>query len=135
MFKIIAGLKGSGKTKLLISMVNASLDHTKGVVVCIEKGKVLTYDIKYQCRLINSEEYSIDNADALYGFVAGIMACNSDVTDIFIDQAYSICNRDMECFIMAVDKLSTLGEKNGINMVLAASVSPEELPEELKQYL
>lgn len=38
MFKIFAGLKGSGKTKNLIEMVNTAQTTTKGSVVCIEQG-------------------------------------------------------------------------------------------------
>lgn len=135
MLKLIAGLKGSGKTKTLVGMVNASLDNTKGIVVCIENGKTLTYDVKYQCRLVNTEEYSINNADSLYGFVAGILACNSDVTDLYIDQSFAICKCDMNAYVEVIDKLAALAEKNGINMVAAASIDPQNAPEEIKKYL
>lgn len=83
MLKLIIGVKGTGKTKQLIDMVNASLNSSQGDVVCIEKGDKLKFDVKYQCRLIDTEYYGISDASMLYGFVAGILASNHDVT-IFI---------------------------------------------------
>ena len=38
MLKLIIGVKGTGKTKTLINLVNGALEVTKGDVVCIEKG-------------------------------------------------------------------------------------------------
>ena len=37
MVKVIMGVKGSGKTKLLIDLVQKALDEEKGDVVVIEK--------------------------------------------------------------------------------------------------
>ena len=93
MLKLIIGKKGSGKTKTLISMVNDALNMTKGDVVCIEKGDKLKFDIRYQCRLIDAEEYLIDDGQSLFGFISGILASNHDVTDIFIDSALKICHK------------------------------------------
>ena len=41
MLKLIIGVKGTGKTKTLINLVNGALEVTKGDVVCIEKGVTL----------------------------------------------------------------------------------------------
>ena len=56
-----------------------------------EKGDKLKFDIKYQCRLIDTNEYLISDGQSLYGFIAGILASNHDVTDLFIDSALKIC--------------------------------------------
>ena len=65
MLKLIIGVKGTGKTKTLISMVNEAADKTEGTVVCIEKGVGLRFDVKYSVRLINTNEYLIFDAEAL----------------------------------------------------------------------
>ena len=70
MIKLIIGVKGTGKTKQLIDQVNAALDSSKGDVVCIEKGDKLKFDVKYQCRLIDTDYFDISGADSLYGFIA-----------------------------------------------------------------
>ena len=50
MLKLLIGVKGSGKTKTLISMVNEAVESSQGAVVCIEKGIKLRYDVNYRCR-------------------------------------------------------------------------------------
>ena len=62
MLKLIVGVKGTGKTKTLINLVNGALEVTKGDVVCIEKGTKLRYDIKPSARLIDVDEYKIADA-------------------------------------------------------------------------
>lgn len=92
--KLIIGVKGTGKTKTLIEMVNSTIDSSNGSVICIEKGDKFKFDIKYQCRLIDSDEYFVCDAQSLFGFIAGIFASNHDVTDLFIDSALKICGND-----------------------------------------
>ena len=87
MIQVIMGLKGSGKTKHLIEMVNAAQDKTSGCVVCIEKGSKLIHEINNKTRLVDISEYAIETAEQLYGFVCGVLASNYDLTDLFIDSA------------------------------------------------
>jgi hypothetical protein len=82
---MIVGVKGTGKTKTLISMVNAATELSAGAVVCLEKGTNLRFNVKYQARLINVDEYALSDAQSLYGFIAGVYASNQDITHIFVD--------------------------------------------------
>ncbi len=135
MLKLIIGVKGSGKTKTLIEMVNTALANSSGSVVCIEKGNKLIYDIKYQARLIDTEQYLVDDAQSLFGFVAGILASNHDVTDLFIDSALKICNNDVASFEKMVTELDALSEKIGFNVVMTSSLPVEEASDLVKKYL
>ena len=135
MLKLIIGVKGTGKTKTLINMVNTAVESSTGDVVCIEKGVKLRYDVKYQARLINTEEYFIDDAQSLYGFLAGIFASNHDVTDLFIDSAYKICNNDVAAFDVFVEEVNKLSEKVGVNIVMTSSIPVEDATEAVKKYL
>ena len=135
MLKLIIGAKGSGKTKTLIELVNGALKETKGSVVCIEKGDKLKFDISYQCRLMDTKEYSICNAESLYGFVAGILASNHDVSDLFIDSALKICENDQASFDAFLAKVDTLVEKLGVNCVMTSSLPVEDATEAEKKYL
>ena len=135
MLKLIIGVKGTGKTKTLISMVNEAVEKSEGTVVCIEKGVGLRFDVKYTARLINTNDYLIFDAEALYGFVAGILASNHDVTDLFIDSALKIANNDMngfEAFVKAVDELA--GKLN-VNVVMTSSIPTEEASDIVKKYI
>ena len=135
MVKLIIGVKGTGKTKALISMVNEAAEKTNGTVVCIEKGVGLRFDVKHSVRLINTNEYLVFDAEALYGFVAGIFASNHDVTDLFIDGALKISNNDMagfETFLKEVDELAT---RLDVNVILTSSIPCEEASDLVKKYI
>ena len=51
MVKVIMGLKGTGKTKQMIDLINTAVDSEHGNVVAIAHGTKLTYDISYKIRL------------------------------------------------------------------------------------
>lgn len=130
MIKLFIGGKGSGKTKALIELVNSAANTSAGSVVCIEKGDKLKLDITYKARLIDSDYYSISNAEALYGFVSGILASNNDITDIFVDGALKIC--DVEGLASILPKLDVIAKD--VNLVMTASIPVEECPESIKKY-
>ena len=135
MLKLIIGVKGTGKTKTLINLVNTALESSKGDVVCIEKGVKLRYDVKYQARLVNTEDFFICDAQSLYGFIAGIFASNHDVTDLFIDSALKICNNDAAAFDVFVEEVNKLSEKTGVNVVMTSSIPVEEASATVNKYL
>ena len=135
MLKLIIGAKGSGKTKTLIELVNNALKETNGSVVCIEKGDKLRFDISYECRLIDTKEFCVSNAEALYGFVAGILASNHDVSDLFIDSALKICENDQVAFDAFIAKVDDLVTKNNVNCVMTSSLPVENATEAEKKYL
>ena len=135
MMKIIIGVKGTGKTKVLIEMINSALDSSKGSVVCIEKGDNLRLTLNYNCRLINSDEYMINDAQSLYGFIAGLLASNHDITDLFIDATFRICNRDLESFDKFVVEADKLASKYDVNLVMTLSMPAENATENIKKYL
>lgn len=135
MLKLIIGVKGTGKTKALINLVNGALEVTNGDVVCIEKGTQLRYDIKPAARLVNADEYMIKDAQSLYGFIAGICASNHDVTDLFVDGTFRICERDMVAFDKLLSELDLLLEKVNINLTMTVSMPMEEASEIARKYI
>ena len=135
MLKLIIGVKGTGKTKTLINLVNGALEVTKGDVVCIEKGVKLRYDIKPSARLIDVEEYLVADAQSLYGFVAGILASNHDVTDLFIDSTLKICKGDIAAFELLVAELDKLISKLDINMTMTVSMPEEDISDAIRKFI
>ena len=135
MLKLIIGVKGTGKTKALINMVNTAVENSSGNVVCIEKGDKLTYDVKHQARLIDTKQYFVSDAQSLYGFIAGILASNHDVTDLFVDSALKICNNDVAAFDKFVEAVNALVEKVDVNVVMTSSIPVEDASETVKKYL
>ena len=97
MVRLIMGEKGTGKTKKLIELINASAAEENGNVVCIEAKSTMTFDIHYHVRLISADEYQITTYEGLRGFVSGLYAGNYDISHIFIDNLFKIvggyCNQ------------------------------------------
>lgn len=132
MIKLFIGGKGSGKTKTLIDLVNKAANETNGSVVCIEKGNKLKLDVTYKARLIDTDTYTVENGEALFGFIAGILSSNNDITDLFVDSALKICANDTEAFESLLKKLDPLAKQ--INVVMTASIPVEECPDAIKAY-
>lgn len=135
MIKAIMGLKGSGKTKALADMANQAVAQSRGNVVYIEKGKTLMFDINHKARLVNIDDYGISDYEGLYGFLAGLVAGNHDITDVFIDSVTKICTydiSDIEAFLIKADALSKLDD---INITVTISGDAAEATEGIRKYL
>ncbi len=135
MVKLIVGVRGTGKTKTLIGMVNDAAEKSKGSVICIEQGNKLNFDITHKARLIDAEVYAVADAQALYGFVAGIAASDHDITDLFIDSTLKICQGDVAAFERFVAEMDTLSTQLGFRVVMTASMPMEDCTEGLRAYI
>lgn len=133
--KLIIGVRGTGKTKQLIDLVNQSANESKGAVICIENGNKLNFDVTYKARLIDATKYGVDDAHKLLGFVAGISASNHDITNLFIDSALKICRGDAEALTEILPGLEKLAKIGNYECTLTVSVDPADCPEGMKKYL
>ena len=132
MIKLFIGSKGSGKTKTLIELTNNAAQASNGSVVCIEKGDKLKHEITYKARLIDTDAYAVCDAVSLYGFIAGILASNSDITDIFVDSSLKICGNDVAAFDAMLPKLEKIAAN--VNVVMSASIAVEDATDGIKKY-
>ncbi|MBQ7592697.1 MAG: ATP-binding protein [Clostridia bacterium] len=135
MVKLIVGIKGSGKTKALIGMVNDAVEKSNGSVVCVEKGIKLRYDVNYNCRLINVDEYFVFGSRQLYGFLAGLIASNHDISDLFVDSALRICDNNIDTFERMVNDIDELADRYKVNVVMTSSMPVEDLTDGLKKFV
>ena len=135
MIQVIMGLKGSGKTKKLITSINETLAHAAGDVVCIEYGKKLTYDVNYRVRLVDSQEYAICNSDMLKGFLSGLHAGNFDITNVYIDNLYKTIGDDRANGEAFVAWCAEFAAANNMNITITISDDPACASEAMKQYL
>ena len=135
MIQVIAGKKGSGKTKRLIDLTNATAREAVHDVIFLDDDNRYMYDVDHKVRFINAEDYCVHSTDMFVGFVCGILSSNYDVGTIFIDAFLKLCRKDLAETEPVVNLLATLGAKQNVDFVLSVSADPEELPEFLKQYL
>ena len=136
MVRVIMGVKGTGKTKQMIELINTAVQNEHGNVVCIERGPKLTYDINYKIRLVEVSHYDMKDYEFLRGFISGLYAGNYDITHIFIDSLTKIV--PSEASDMAVenflDWLNDFGEDNNIKFTVTISADASLATEGVKKY-
>jgi ABC-type histidine transport system ATPase subunit len=134
MIKLIVGSKGSGKTKAMIDMINNAVKTTAGNIVVVEKGMKLTYDIDHAARLIDLDEYKIMGGEMLYGFIAGLMAGNYDITEIYIDGILKVLDHDTNKLGVVLDEIAAI-TGDSVRAVVTVSADEANLPQNVKKYL
>ena len=130
------GGKGSGKTKQLIELINNAAKDEPGKVVCIEANRNMTYDIHYNIRLIDAEEYKLGSYELMRGFISGLYAGNYDITHVFIDNLCKIVGQDVnqetEGFLNWLDQF---GEKNNLKFTATISADASVATDGMQKYL
>lgn len=135
MIKVIMGVKGTGKTKQMIDLINSAINNEHGNVVCIEKGRKLTYDINYQIRLVEAEQYDLTSFEVLRGFISGLHAGNYDITHIFIDSLCKVvpsdCGPELDDFLNWLDGFA---ERNNIKFTISISADESLASDDVKKF-
>ena len=134
MIKLIVGTKGSGKTKTMIDLINEATKTATGNVVVIEKSMQLTTSINHAARLVDVDEYKINGAEMLYGFVAGVLAGNYDITEMFIDGILNVCGHDLEAAGRVLNAINAIAG-DSVNVTVTVSADVNSLPESIKKFL
>ena len=136
MVRLIMGVKGSGKTKQLIELINNAAKDEPGNVVCIEANRNMTYDIHYHIRLIDAQEYKLNNYDLFRGFISGLCAGNYDITHVFIDNLCKTVGREVDGETeMFLNWLDVFGEKNNVKFTVTVSADPSLATEGMQKFM
>ncbi|MBR6164846.1 MAG: twitching motility protein PilT [Clostridia bacterium] len=135
MIQVIAGKKGSGKTKRLIDLTNSTAREAVHDVIFLDDDNRYMFDVDHKVRFINAEDYHIHNADMFIGFLCGMLSSNFDIGTVFIDAFLKLCRTELADTEGVVNTLAELGTKHKVDFVLSLSADPEELPEFMKKYL
>ncbi len=136
MVKVIAGRKGTGKTKQMIEMVNHAVHEESGNVACIERGRALTFDLHYSIRLVEANNYDITDYNFFRGFISGMYASNYDLSYVFIDSLCKIVPADpvgpeTEAFL---DWLETFSKENNVKFTVMLTADTDALTDGIRKY-
>jgi len=134
MIKLITGKKGTGKTKILIDKINDAVKTSTGSLVCVEKGSNVRYSVSRKVRWCDTEYYNVEGYETFYGFVAGLLASNYDITNVYVDGIFKIGGRDYEAFGKLLEKLDKLSGED-VEITFTVSADDSELPESVKQFI
>ena len=134
MIQVIFGKKGSGKTKRILDMANASIKEAKGNVLFVDDDKSYTLSLKPQVRFVDASEYAVKGQDSFYGFLAGILAGNYDISVIYVDAFLKLAKSEpdeLEAFFKKIEKLV---ENAGCDLVISFSEDAANVPECIRKY-
>lgn len=130
MIEIIAGEKGKGKTKELLTKVNASVEAASGNIVYLDKSQKHMYELNNKARLINVMDYPITNCDEFLGFLCGIISQDHDLEEMYLDSFLTVAAVETdEEICKAIEKLDVISEKYNVKFVLSVSKDESKLPE------
>ncbi len=135
MIQIIAGKKGSGKTKRLIDLTNQTARDAAHDVIFLDDDNRYMFDVDHAVRFIDATDYHIRNTDMFIGFLGGILSSNFDLGTVFIDAFLKLCHLSPAECEDVLNVMETLSTKHNVAFVLSVSADPEELPEFMKKYL
>lgn len=127
MVKVIAGGKGSGKTKRMIAMANEIAKDPHGSLFFIDDDNRNIFELDRNIRFINKEEFLINDMERLYGFLCGILAGDYDTEKVYIDgidYLGKLSTEELEKFLMKLDKL---GVDNDAEFYLCFTLDEDEL--------
>ena len=134
MIKIIFGKKGSGKTKRILDMANESVKEAKGNVLFVDDDRKYTLSLKPQVRFIDASEYGVKGADSFYGFLAGILAGNYDIGELYVDAFLKLVRlqaSEVEGFFAKLEKLAAHAD---CDIIISLSEDAENMPASLSKY-
>jgi len=136
MIQLIAGAKGQGKTKKLIQLANESVKQTDGRVVFIDKNNRHMYTLHYDIRLVEMNNFQLENYREFIGCLYGILAMDNDIKEIYVDGlTHIIKNIPNEDLVKLLAKLKELNTAHGVNFVSSMNCDPAELPEQAKEFV
>lgn len=135
MIQIIAGNKGSGKTKRLIDMTNKTAQESDHDVLFLDDDNRYMFDIDHKVRFINAGDYHVHTPEMFLGFLSGMLSQNFDVGYIFIDAFKKLCKTDLNDAGWLFTAMEELSVKHHVDFVLSISADPADLPDFITKYL
>ncbi len=135
MIRIIAGPKGTGKTKTLIKMANEDVNKTGGNIIFIDDDRRHIYDLKHALRFISMDEYPLKNMDEFYAFLCGMISNDYDIDKIYIDGLLKVVNTNCDEVSKFITKVVNVSQRYEIDFIMSISCKKEELDEKVHQYI
>lgn len=135
MIQMIAGKKGSGKTKRLIDMTNAKAKESIKDVVFLDDDNSYMYDVDHKARFVNAGEYHVHTPEMFIGFLSGMLSQNFDIGTVFIDAFMKLCKVDLNEAEWVFKLMEELCQKHNVDFVISVSAEIGDLPVFMNKYL
>ena len=130
MVSIIAGERGSGKTKRLIKLAHDRLKSCDGYVVFIDDDERQMYELNREIRFVSTREFPLANYRELIGFIYGILSQNSDIKEIFIDSLNNVIEKyDDDVLLKLIDRFNHISKTRDISFSFSMDGAADSLPD------
>lgn len=133
MVKFILGAKGAGKTKWLIDQANNDIKDGNGNIAFVEVDDDHIFSLDYNVRLINADDFRLQNIESFYGFLCGLMAMDYDLQKIYVDGVYKVVKLNIEELEFLFNKLSKIKDVEGREIFINVDYVMDEIPEEFQK--
>lgn len=134
MVKLIAGLKGTGKSKQVVKTANEHCLQAKGNIIFIDDDNRPMHELDHKIRFIDVSELPVCIATEFFGFISGIIASNYDIEHIYIDGVFNKVKMTDEELAKWFERVEELSGKYGIDFTVTLNVE-EKAPAQLEKYL
>ena len=133
MIQIIAGGKGTGKTKELITKANDAALLSVLPIIYLDKNNKHMYELSNQIRMINISDFHIENFQMFCGFLYGIASQYYNLKEIYLDSFLTIAHIEPSELEQALEAMARFSDSQGIDLVISVSMSADEMTEAAKE--
>lgn len=128
MVQLIIGDKGKGKTRCLLDKANQVVRDAMGSICYIDKSSQHMFELNNRVRLINIRDYPVFNTDQFLGFLAGMIAQDHDLEQIYIDSYLSVSWTKEAGFTNSVETLKNISDRFKVDFILSVSMEEGDVP-------
>lgn len=133
MIQIIAGGKGTGKTKELITKANDAALLSVLPIIYLDKNNKHMYELSNQIRMINISDFHIENFQMFCGFLYGIASQDYNLKEIYLDSFLTIAHIEPSELEQALEAMTRFSDSQGIDLVISVSMSADEMTAAAKE--
>lgn len=134
MVTLIAGKKGSGKTKDIVKRANESLGVAKGNMIFIDDDNRAMYDLHHNIRFINLSEFPVKTSCEFLGFLCGLISNNYDIQKVYIDGVMNTVKMSQEELHDWFSKLESVSKTHEVDFTVTLNCN-DKIPEPLLPYV
>ena len=91
------------------------------------------FNLKHSIRLVTTDDFALNNHDAIYGFLVGLIAGDFDIHTIFVDSFLRMTNSSVTEVEPLVRRLEPIMEQNNVRLILSISADVENVPDYMKE--
>ena len=93
------------------------------------------FDLNNRVRLINVNDFLIENTDQFVGFISGIISQDHDLQEMYFDSFLKIAHLEGKDITDTIKKICKFSDRFGVNFFLSVSMDETDVPEELKELI